>query len=141
MIASDSYYQEYRGAVWAGLLIVLVVLGGLTAVYYNGILPYSKSYGTAMLKIEGEGYTRAFEGEVVEGMTVFEAIQASSTAGNISFKYTFVSGKLVVESFNGYVADSSSKSLDFYLNSSRIEADKLHNILIKGGDVVLVKIQ
>lgn len=140
MTTLNSFYKKYKYALRLGLVFTLFSLIALLFIY-SGVLTPVAYRGVARLEIEGEGYKRAFEGEVVDNMTALEVIQASAAAGNISFKYDFQGDNLVVKSFNGFTLGNTSKSIIFYLNSSQVEAKKLHAISIKDGDVVFVKIK
>lgn len=126
----------------------LVFVGGLvvlSVVVYAGFLlisePVESKY--AKVEIDSQGHKRVFEGEVIDGMTVFQALQAATLAGNLSFAYTLdpESNKLIVKSINGYTADDVKKSPEFYLNSNPIDSGIIHTVPIKPGDSVLIVLE
>lgn len=141
MIKPHLYLSYYRKQILFGLLIVLVVLAGLLVIFSSGILSNPNFFrpvtSIARLEIDIDGHKRAFEGEVIDGMTVFEALQASALAGNISFNYAINNdSKLVVKSLDGYEAEKVKKPPTILLNSTPVETEKIHLTPIKAGDIV-----
>lgn len=95
---------------------------------------------TARLEIETSDGERAFEGEVVDDMTLLEALQVSALAGNISFKYLMEQDdKTKIMSLDGYSADNKEEKLAIYLNEKKVENDYIHKIIIKPGDLISIK--
>ena len=140
---SKFYFQDYRQPIRMGLIIVLaslIFLGFIFSGFLSGLS--LKSYGLAHLEINIGNNRRAFEGEIVDGMTVLEAVQASALAGNIAFKYKMdKNNELIVVSLDGYDYDGSGKPLNFYINDSKIDPKKIHSTLIGDGDVIVIKLE
>ena len=80
------YFKKYKKQARLGLLIALLSVTGFLVAYLSFNLN-EHSLGTARLEIVSGGDKRAFEGEVIDGMTVFDALRASALAGNISFNF------------------------------------------------------
>ncbi len=122
----------------------MITLGALIFYFlvFSGLLFDSKfkNYETAHLEISIGDHRRAFEGEVVEGMTVLEAIQASALAGNIALNYTMdKNNEPVVISLDGYDNSKSKKILSFYVNDQKIDSKKIHLTSIADGDTIVIK--
>lgn len=125
------------GGVLAIVLISLLSAGILTALTFN--MPQTKQQATLVLALENGKQTRMFQGEVVEGMTVFQALVASSMAGDIKLEYSFDSqNRVIINRLNGYSREDG-KELVFYLNDSKINAGGISRIIIKGGDIVKIQ--
>src|SRR3990167_4901777 len=139
---------SYKKQIRFGLLIVLAVLVVLGVIFGRGKLSgidFSKPttpITTARLEININDSKRAFEGGVSDGMTIFEALQASSLAGNLSFAYDFSdSGNIMLKSFDGYEADKTEKPIKLYLNSTPIKTEKINSTPIKAGDTIFIKLE
>lgn len=115
-------------------LFLIIIFSGLISGFNND------SRDLAHLEINIGNNRRAFEGEIIEGMTVLEAIQASALAGNIIFQYTADgNGRLVITSLDGYELKKSDQPLSFFLNNKKIDSAKIHSTLINGGDTMVIK--
>lgn len=139
-MTSTSYYQKYSSSIKMGLGTVLICFFGFLAVY--GIVVYyiNSSYKMARLEIEIDGKTRVFEGEVINGMTVLEALQSSALAGNMALEYDIREGQLIIKSIDGHKS-IRSETISFYLNSKPIDTQKIYSIPINQGDILAVKIK
>lgn len=97
---------------------------------------------TLILAFENEGKGRIFQGEVVAGMTIFDALIASSEAGQIKLDYDMDSdNKIKIETLNGYYDILKDQYLVFYLNNGKIDRESIHTIEIKPGDTVEVRLE
>ena len=138
---SKFYFQDYRQPITMGLVIVLASLIVLGFIFNGSFFGFNLGgYGLAHLEINIGNHRRAFEGEIVEGMTVLEAVQASALAGNIIFKYKMdKNNELIVASLDGYDYDGSGKPLNFYINGNKIDPKKIHSTLIGDGDTIVIR--
>jgi hypothetical protein len=116
-----------------GFLAVLVVV--IFFVRFSG----STNEGVADLTLDMGDYKREFQGPVVDGMTVLDALNASVLAGGINFKFALTEEKTEIIEINdhGKIGDYN---LDFYLNSQRIDDSEINKISIKPEDRVLVQV-
>lgn len=138
---NSHFILSYKKQIFIWFLISLGISVSFWFFLNNSNLAVIKpnNSSTARLEIELGGQKRAFEGDVVEGMTVFEAIQASALAGNILFNYSFSEDdKVIVKSIDGYEADKAKKSLIIYLNSNLVRPEEIHTTPIKTGDTILI---
>jgi hypothetical protein len=83
--------------------------------------------------------TRKFQGEVVERMTILQALDASSKTGNFDLRY-FVKddGKVELYSIDGKTNKIGGKWL-FVVNGSGIDDYDIKSRFIKNGDIIEVK--
>lgn len=93
-----------------------------------------KIIGVASLTIDFGNEKRAFEGEIVEGETILNALHQASQAGN--FKYQ-IDGKNNLAAIENFVKNDK-KSWQWYLNDQKIS--KLPDeFLLKDGDRILIR--
>jgi len=132
-----SKYSFNLGSVLWIVLAGLVFTGFLTAIRFN-ILTIQRQEAVLLISFEN-GERRMFQGEVIEGMTVLQALAASSKAGQIKLEYSLnPENKVIIEELNGYTKNQD-KELVFYLNDSKIDSENINGIAINGGDRIEVR--
>jgi hypothetical protein len=132
-----SFYHQYKKVILLCLGAVLVSCLGVIIIFSGIFLGLSNKNAT--LEIDIDGNKRAFEGEVIPNMTVFEALQASAVAGNISLNYVMEDGDLVIKQIDGY--RGPIELITFYLNSNRVRTEEIHTMIVRPGDTISIKIQ
>lgn len=140
----NTLVRYYRKNILDSLLMVLiVVLIFILAYSFNSELFRLHSRNVAYLEVNIDGTRRAFEGEVVDGMTVLDALDASALAGNINFQYEIdrKSNELHIITLDGYSAVKAPKTATFFLNLARVDAGRIHSIVVNSGDRILVKLE
>ena len=99
------------------------------------------SKSEAALFIDFDDMKKVFAGEVVDGMTVLDALNASVTAGKIELTYHVdKSNTTRVTEINDHTANSE-KQFTFYINSRKLDPGELNKTKIKRGDKITVKIE
>ena len=94
-----------------------------------------KIIGKAALTIDfSGGKERNFEGEIVEGETLLNALGQASKAGNFSYKLDEKNNLAAIDSFTR----DKNKSWHWYLNDKKIDKS-LGEIILKSGDKILIK--
>lgn len=94
-----------------------------------------KIIGKAVLTIDfGNDKKRAFEGEIINGETLFDALSQSSKAGNFSYQLDEKNNLAAIEDF----IRNNNKSWHWYLNDKKIDKS-LNEIILKSGDKILIK--
>ena len=107
----------------------LLIWAGLT------LLRSQPKEATLVIASREDGKQRMFTGEVIDGMTVLDALIASSEAGQIEFRYSLdKNGKLVIQKLNGYDSKVSSRELLFYLNGAGVGIGEIDKTIINSGD-------
>ena len=92
-----------------------------------------KIIGKAVLTIDfGDGKERNFEGEIINGETLFDALNQASKAGNFSYKLDEKNSLAAIDSFTR----NKNKSWHWYLNDKKIDKP-LREIILKSGDEIL----
>jgi hypothetical protein len=116
------------------VLLAVLILAGLIywqekANLYKKVLAEKE----ALLILDfGQGKERWFIGEVIEGMTVLDALKTSSQAGNFDFQVNSQ-----IETINGY-STNNQKQWQCYLNGEKIDGD-LRQKIINPKDKILCK--
>lgn len=94
-----------------------------------------KIIGKAVLTVDfGDGKERNFEGEIIEGETMLEALNQASKAGNFSYKLDEKNNLAAVDGFTR----NKNKSWHWYLNDKKIDKP-MGEIILKSGDKILIK--
>jgi len=94
-----------------------------------------KIIGRAALTIDfSDGNKRNFEGEIIEGETLFDALNQTSKAGNFSYKLDEEDNLAAIDSFTR----DKNKSWHWYLNDEKIDKP-LGEIILKSGDEILLQ--
>ena len=94
-----------------------------------------KIIGRAVLTVDfSDGKERNFEGEIIEGETLLDALSQASKAGNFSYKLDEKNNLAAVDNF----ARSKNKSWHWYLNDKNIDKS-LGEIILKSGDEILLQ--
>ena len=128
----------------AAAVLLLILIGSITTWFpsakkQNGDIATQslepKIIGRAALAIDfSNGNKRNFEGEIVEGETLLNALGQASKAGNFSYKLDEKNNLAAIDSF----ARDKNKSWHWYLNDKKIDKS-LGEIILKSGDKILIK--
>ena len=131
MFSRDFYFT-------AGVITVIFI-GGL---WLTNWIPFMHSKeATLFLAFENDGKGRMFTGEVVDGMTILDALIVSSEAGQIKFAYHIdQNNKLIIDGIDGYTP-ASDKEAVFYLNRVRFGAEYIGKVAIRAGDSIEVRLE
>ena len=115
----------------------LVLAAGVLAVFLAINFYGSKAdFGTAELSVLfPDGAKRSFSGEIIEGMTVFDAILAPVRGGNFSVDYSADGGVLEIRSVDG-VAGKGTDKWQIYLNREIVDTTQIDSTGIKSGDKI-----
>ena len=93
-----------------------------------------KIIGQAVLTVDfSDGKERNFEGEIIEGETLLDALSQASKAGNFSYKLDEKSNLAAVESF----VKNGEKSWHWYLNGKKVS--KPYEMSLHAGDKILIR--
>lgn len=99
------------------------------------------SKNEAALFIDFDNMKKVFAGEVVEGMTVLDALNASVAAGQIKLTYHVdISNNTKVTEINNHEANGNEQ-FTFYINSRKIDPSELNKTHIKPGDKITIKLE
>ncbi len=94
-----------------------------------------KIIGKAVLTIDfGDDRKRNFEGEIIKGETLFDALNQASKVGNFSYQLDEKNNLAAIDSFTR----NKNKSWHWYLNDKKIDKP-LGEIILKSGDEILLQ--
>lgn len=94
-----------------------------------------KILGKATLTIDfGNDSRRSFEGDIVEGETLSDALTQASKAGSFSYKVDEGDNLSAIESFT----KNSKQSWQYYVNGKKV-SENLKSITLQAGDEIVVK--
>lgn len=124
--------------------VFLSVVGSLVfvwlAIIFMSPLRLQTAEASLVFFFNSEGQRRMFQGEVIEGMSILDALRVSSEAGQIDFEFEIGSDQTIVKKLNGY-SDDIVQGLIFYLNGLKIEESQINRIMIKPGDLIEVRFE
>lgn len=141
---SNTLVRYFRKNILDSLLaVVILVLIFILAYSFDPEVFRLSNHRVAYLEVNDNGIRRAFEGEVVGGMTVLDALDASALAGNINFKYEIdrKNNELHIITLDGYSATKTSRDAMLFLNLVRVDISKIHAISLSFGDRILIRLE
>ncbi|MDO8496011.1 MAG: hypothetical protein Q7S43_00980 [bacterium] len=141
---SNTLVRYFRKNILDSLLaVVILVLIFILAYSFDPEVFRLSNHRVAYLEVNDNGIRRAFEGEVVGGMTVLDALDASALAGNINFKYEIdrKSNELHIITLDGYSATKTPREAMLFLNLVRVDISKIHAIPLSFGDRILIRLE
>jgi hypothetical protein len=93
-------------------------------------------FKSAKLELVLRERRRMFEGEVISGMTILDALTASTLAGNIQLDYRITGSDMIsIKSIDGYKPENKPV---FLLNDRPVEPEEIGKKTIKPGDYIYV---
>jgi len=122
--------------------LLLLILSACTTFWFSGnrrdndiSQSAPKILGKATLITNfGNGSDRIFEGDIVEGETLLDALNQASKTGNFSYQLDEKNNLAAIDSFTR----DKNKSWHWYLNDKEIDKP-LGEIILKSGDKILIK--
>jgi len=122
--------------------LLLLILSASTIFWFSGnrrdnniSQSAPKILGKATLTTDfGNGSERIFEGDIVEGETLLDALSQASKAGNFSYQLDEKNNLAAIEDF----IRNNNKSWHWYLNDKKIDKP-LGELILKSGDKILIK--
>lgn len=122
------------------LSIILVMTVILIDVSFRQDDLFTENTVQASLLINFENKQRLFEGEVVSGMTMLDALNAATAAGQIKLRYVIGEDNSVeIAEINDHVNHAADKTFNFYLNGVRVNSENINQILIQNGDKIEIR--
>jgi hypothetical protein len=126
------------------IFVVVVTIGVLFFERFFKIESSSvdKSRGqAASLMLDFENMKRMFEGEVVEKMTILDALNASVTAGQIKLLYTVdINNDTAVVGIDDHIA-VGDKNFSFHINGKKLNTKDLNRTFVDPGDTITVRLE
>ena len=95
----------------------------------------------AALFIDFDNMKRVFTGEVAEGMTILDTLNASVAAGKIELTYNVDGGNNTkITEINDHRANEDSQ-FTFYVNSRKLDPSELNKTHIQPGDKITIRLE
>lgn len=102
---------------------------------------YLASANTAQLTIDfGNNQRRAFKGQLVSGMTVLDALNASVLAGKIPMAFEMAQDKIKIISLDDHRNVTEDPRVSFKVNNQVINASDINHIMVQPKDKIEVKL-
>jgi len=114
----------------ASLAIAVLVVAGFMVILFP-------AQSDAHLVIDFGSSQRSFEGQVVSGMTVLDALNASVVAGGIPLQFIIQDGQARIVEIDGY---NNSQPIAVFLNGQQIDPSGIHSLPIRAQDEVVIKL-
>ena len=94
----------------------------------------------ATLAVNFDNLKRSFEGEVVEDMTVLDALNMAMAAGKIKLNYSLDNkNQTWVMEINDHLNKVGNQHFAFFLNDEQIDSKNLNKVHLKAGDSIVIK--
>jgi len=99
------------------------------------------SKNEAALFIDFDNMKKVFAGEVIDGMTVLDALNAAVAVGQIKLIYYVDSGNNTkITEINDHVANEDVQ-FTFYVNSRKVNSNELNKTHVKQGDKITIRLE
>lgn len=127
----------FKKPIFAQIILLIVLLGIISFVKLSFNFSDNSTTELATLVINFESEKRFFEGEVVDNMTMLDALNAAVSIGKIKFNYAIdESSNVSVLEIDGHTNGFGNKYFIFYLNSQKVPVQDLNKKEVRGGDKV-----
>lgn len=93
--------------------------------------------GQARLVLDFGTYQRFFEGEVISGMTVLDALNASAWAGQIPLEFSIEEGQAVILELDGH---RDTVPVAVMLNGQPVDPAEIHAIPVRARDEITIRL-
>lgn len=132
--AGSSKGFAVNHALIAQIILVAVFIGALFVL--DGL---TRNYATLTLQLGSQ--ERMFQGEVVPGMTLLDALNASALAGQIPLQF-FIdqNNRTRIVTIGSYPEASANSNMQFFVNDRRIPLETIHTVPINARDRIDVTI-
>lgn len=137
-----KYKNFFKKTIFAQILLIILVIGSIVffKLSLNLVDTDNDDGNLAVLFINFNNQKRFFEGEVVEDMTMLDALNAAVSVGKIKFNYSINnSGNVNVAEIDGHTNGTDNKYFIFYLNSKEVPAEDLNKKVVHGGDRIEIQ--
>lgn len=142
-------YKEYlksffkpRHRVEIAYIIALLILASIFKISVNQLKQERGQEELATLAVNFETEKRFFEGEVYDGMTILDALNAAMSVGEIKLNYVLDDkNQTQIMELDGHINNNEGKHFSFYLNNKEINSQNLNNTYLKAGDKIEILFQ
>jgi len=119
------------------LLLILASAFKITSEHLNNM--NSNKNFIATLSLNFDNVNRFFEGEVLEDMTMLDALNMATTVGKIKFNYILNDQNLtLIMEINDHKNETGDRKFLFFINDKKIDSEDLNKVLVKAGDSMVI---
>ena len=137
-----KYKNFFKKTIFAQILLIILVIGSIVffKLSLNLVDTDNDDGNLAVLFINFNNQKRFFEGEVVEDMTMLDALSVAVSVGKIKLNYAIDnSGNVRVAEIDGHTNGTDNKYFIFYLNSKKVSVEDLNKEVVHGGDRIEIQ--
>lgn len=137
---SQNISTDNRLAVQIIFIIFTVIAVVLFDKFSNSDLAFldNNSKPEASLYIDFDNMKRTFQGEVVEGMTLLDALNAAVAAGNIDIEYVVDrENNIVLSQINDHRMEKNRK-FKFFVNNQEVSIQDINKTSVHSGDQIKI---
>ncbi|MBI2068722.1 MAG: hypothetical protein HYT67_01290 [Candidatus Yanofskybacteria bacterium] len=122
-------------------IIVLLLLASVFKITVDNLKDAgSDGNSLATLAVNFDNLKRTFEGEVVEDMTVLDALNMAMAVGKIKLNYALdEKNQTRIMEINDHLNRVGDKHFGFFINDKQIDSKDLNKINLKAGDSIVIK--
>lgn len=142
---SKKSQNIFTNTLTAQIVFVLVVASGI--LFFEKFLGEKPSgfknvsENKAVVFVDFDNMKKIFTGEVVEKMTVLDALNASVAAGKIKLiYYVDENNNTQVLEINNHKADKKTR-FNFYVNSQELDQNEINKTYIQADDKIVIKLE
>lgn len=134
-------YFKKRHLIEVTSIIVLLLLASLFKITVDNLKDAgSGGNGLATLAVNFDNLKRSFEGEVVEDMTVLDALNIAMAVGKIKLNYVLDDkNQTWVMEINDHLNSVENKHFLFFINGEKVDSKNLNKVNLKPGDSIVIK--
>ena len=94
----------------------------------------------ATLAVNFDNLKKSFEGEVIEDMTMLDALNMAMAVGKIKLNYVLDDkNQTWILEINDHLNGVDGKHFSFFLNDNKVDSKDLNKANLKAGDSIVVK--
>ena len=123
-------------------IVVLLVIASLFKISVDHVKDTIDTGGgnLASLYVNFDSMQRQFEGEVVEDMTILDALNMAMAAGKIKLNYSLdENNRTTIMEINDHLNHVGGRQFAFYLNDKKVDSGDLNKTELKAGNEVVIK--
>ena len=134
-------FFKKRHLVEIASIIVLLLLASVFKVTVDNLKDAGNDgNGLATLAVNFDNLKRSFEGEVVEDMTILDALNMAMAVGQIKLNYVLDDrNQTWVMEINDHLNRVGDKHFAFFLHDKQIDSKDLNKVHLKAGDSIVIR--
>ena len=136
-----NFSNFFSKKIFISTILIIVFSALIIFILFN--LSLDKELGTsktASLILNIGGNKREFQGQIISGMTILDALLVSTQAGEINLKYSLNNdNQTTIFELNNHKIYFQDQ-INFYLNSKKIKTEDINKVKLDNSDIVEIKL-